>query len=213
MRSRALRSVASRVRHIVEADTTWPKSPLVTSTRTSLSMVTIGDGHSHVDERLAAVMATTALLVGAIASNSASVRPTSSASSHSSRAPACDTTPWPPVVTTMPGHSRYASSRKCPPGSGCCGLFNQQFPSPRGLFPRLYEICQRQITERSGLRGQPLGSANCHHCGAYPKPQGLSSAPHLFGVLRCLIAWTHPLPALSDSSRRPQLIQHRNPVD
>ena len=72
--------------HIVGTDATWPKRP---GGRRAAHVAQrggpIGNGHSHVDSTWPRSWPRRRL-VGAMASDSASVRPTSSASSHSSRA-------------------------------------------------------------------------------------------------------------------------------
>ena len=77
-------------------------------------------------------------LVGAMAADKPSVKPSSSARSQSNRAPAWATTPLPPVVTVT-GSTALSFILEVPFWSGYCGFATNSFHSKRA-FPRQFAL-------------------------------------------------------------------------
>ncbi len=93
--------------------------------------------------------------IGAMAATSPAVKPTASATSAKRRVPQCAAIPPPSAVTTSLGRRLLPFTRQGPLWCVICGVENQQFPAPEGLFRGSTPTQTPPDDERSGLSGEP----------------------------------------------------------
>ena len=105
IRSNTAASTAPRVRHAVEVDATIPNNSgwLLNERRSEIVLAPSANATARSTSTPPRSWPRRRFFVGAIATDNAPVRPTSSARSHNRRAPTWLTTPLPPVVTDIAG--------------------------------------------------------------------------------------------------------------